>query len=330
MMRLSRSEIMNFSEVSIILFIFLITAIPNIPENAVWKFNAHTVAGHLGSGRASDRLHCPKGICVDDNQNIWIADSSNHRIMKYSRGAKVGKRVAGKNMSGYRPHLLWDPSNVIFDPKTKSFIICDYHNRRVLQWFRRSETFAQVLIENIECHGLAMDDIGTLYVSDTERHEVRRYRAGDKRGTVVAGGHGQGRRLHQLNHPTYICIGPDEAIYISDSWNDRVMKWDKDAEKGVIVAGGKGKGGSLNQLDYPVGVLVDQLGTVYVADHWNNRVMRWYNGASEGNVIAGGYVPGVDANKLKSPEGLAFDRHGNLYVSDAGNHRIQRFNIRMI
>ncbi|CAF4403130.1 unnamed protein product, partial [Rotaria magnacalcarata] len=42
-----------------------------------------------------------------------------------------------------------------------------------------------------------MDDEGSLYVSDTELHEVRRYRTGERYGTVVAGGNGQGSRLKQ-------------------------------------------------------------------------------------------------------------------------------------
>ena len=35
-----------------------------------------------------------------------------------------------------------------------------------------------------------------------EKHEVRRYdKGGDKKGTVVAGGHGKGEGRHQLNCP---------------------------------------------------------------------------------------------------------------------------------
>jgi sugar lactone lactonase YvrE len=158
-------------------------------------------------------------------------------------------------------------------------------------------------------------------------------------GKLVAGGHGQGRRLNQLNNPTYICIGDNQSVYVSDSWNDRVVRWEKGAKKGVIVAGGHGKGRNRDQLDYPAGVLVDQLGTVYVADHYNYRVMRWRNSKC-GEVIAGGFfsenyprkmrgpfLSGDRPNQLNGPEGLAFDQNGNLYVVDSNNYRIQRFRI---
>jgi sugar lactone lactonase YvrE len=304
----------------------IVTALPDIPYNAKWKCNALTVAG--GSGSIMGRLHYPKGLWMDNNHTMLIADSLNHRIMKYNRSTGGVQRIAGKNMQGYRPDLLDEPSNMIYDTVSKSFIICDCKNRRVL---RKNKTYTKAIIQNVECFGLAMDDKGSIYVSDTERHEVRRYRAGKKYGTVVAGGNGQGRRLNQLNHPTYICIGDDQSVYVSDSWNDRVVRWNKGAKKGVIVAGGNGKGMDRTQLNYPAGILVDRLGTVYVADHWNHRVMRWRWGDDKpiADVIAGDhYLPGNYPNQMNGPEGLAFDQDGNLYVADAKNHRIQRFKIK--
>ncbi len=299
-----------------------------IPEDATWKSKGRTIAGSRGPGSALDRLHCPQGLCVTRNQAIVIADSLNHRLMKYNQDTKIGQRIADKNISGYGSEVLNGPSNVIFHRQSKSYFICDYQNLRVLRWVRGSGTRLRTFIENVHCFGLAMDEEGSLYVSDTEKHEVRRYRVAGSRGTVVAGGHGQGRRLHQLNNPTYIFVGSDQSVYVSDSYNDRVMKWKKGAKVGVIVAGGNGKGKTRTQLDCPAGLLVDHLGRVYVADHWNSRVMRWDKGAEQGEIIAGNkYLPGESEKHLNGPEGLAFDQDGNLYVADSYNHRIQRFAI---
>ncbi|CAF3911301.1 unnamed protein product [Rotaria sp. Silwood1] len=277
-----------------------------------------------------DRLHSPQGISISKNQSLLIADSSNHRIMKYNLNTGIIQRIAGKNIQGYGPDLLAKPSNIMFHRKTKSFIISDRHNRRVLQWFPRSARYARTLIENIACFGLATDVNGDLYLSDTERHEVTLYRIRENYGKVVAGGNGQGCRLTQLNRPTYICIGDDYSVYVSDSWNNRVMKWKKNAKEGIIVAGGNGKGKDRTQLDYPAGVLIDQLGTIYVADYWNHRVMRWRKD-KQPDIIAGDcFLPGNSAQQLTCPEGLAFDHEGNLYVADSNNHRIQRFKIRKL
>ncbi|CAF1442660.1 unnamed protein product [Rotaria sordida] len=243
-------------------------------------------------------------------------------------GDTNGQVVAGGNGEGNRLDQLNSPSDVLIDKETDSLIICDWLNRRVVRWYRRSGTTqGEILIDNISCWGLAMDDQRYLYISDRDKHELRRYQIGDKNGTIVAGGNGKGAGLNQLNEPTYIFVDQQQTVYVSDNYNHRVMKWNKDAKEGIIVAGGQRQGDALTQLSYPQGLFVDTLGTIYVADTWNDRVMRWPKGAKQGTVIVGGNGQGEAANQFKCPHGLSFDRHGNLYVVDWGNHRVQCFSI---
>ena len=37
---------------------------------------------------------------------------------------------------------------------------------------------------------------------------------GVMRGTVVAGGHGQGEQLDQLNEPTYLFVDAQSTVYV--------------------------------------------------------------------------------------------------------------------
>ncbi|CAF4625739.1 unnamed protein product, partial [Rotaria socialis] len=97
---------------------------------------------------------------------------------------------------------------------------------------------------------------------------------GEKNGTLVAGGNGEGDGLNQLNFPTYLFVDRDHSVYVSDNENHRVMKWNKGAKEGIVVAGGQGKGTALTRLYSPNGIFVDTLGTLYVADTNNHRVMR--------------------------------------------------------
>ncbi|CAF2173394.1 unnamed protein product, partial [Rotaria magnacalcarata] len=95
---------------------------------------------------------------------------------------------------------LYQPNDLVIDRKTDSLIICDRGNRRVVRWSRRSGTTqGEILIGNIACYGLAMDEQRYLYVPDYGKHEVRRYKFGENIGTLVAGGNGQGVGLNQLN-----------------------------------------------------------------------------------------------------------------------------------
>ncbi|CAF1354135.1 unnamed protein product [Rotaria sp. Silwood1] len=299
----------------------------DIHPNAKWAQNGITVAGGNGEGSEINQLDYPEGLYVDDDQTIYVADWLNHRIVEWKSGATNGKVVAGGNGGGNEAHQLYLPQDVIIDKESDSLIISDRENRRVVGWSRRNGTRGETIISNIACIGLTMDDNGSLYVVDVEKHEVRRYKIGDTQGTVVAGGNGKGHRLDQLSYSHYVFVDRDHSVYVSDWENNRVMKWEEGAKQGIVVAGGQGQGNNLTQLNHPQGVFVDQLGTVYVADSHNNRIMRWPKGATQGNVIIGGNGKGAQSNQLDDSVGLSFDQHGNLYVVDYGNHRVQKFNI---
>ncbi|CAF4236814.1 unnamed protein product, partial [Rotaria sordida] len=204
-------------------------------------------------------------------------------------GDTNGQVVAGGHGEGNGLDQLNSPTDVLTDKETDSLIICDWGNDRVVRWSRRSGTTqGEILIDSISCYGLAMDDQRYLYISDSVKHEVRRYQIGDKNGTLVAGGNGEGAGFNQLNFPTYIFVDQQQTVYVSDDKNHRVMKWNKGAKEGIVVAGGQGYGNALTQLSYPQGLFVDTFGTIYVADSHNHRVMRWPKGAKQGTVIVGG------------------------------------------
>ncbi len=247
--------------------------------------------------------------------------------MEWKSDANNGRIVAGGNGRGNRNDQLNGPTKVIIDKENDSFIICDAVNRRVVRWPRRNGQSGETLISNIDCRDLIMDNDGYLYVSEPEKHEVRRWKIGEKNGTIVAGGNGQGNRLDQLNHPLYISIDEDYSIYVSDCYNHRVMKWVKGAKEGIVVAGGQDEGNSLKQLSYPRGIIIDPLGSVYVADLGNNRVIRWLKGAEEGTIVVGGNEKGEQPNQFNGPVDLSFDRQNNLYVVDLRNHRVQKFDV---
>ncbi|CAF1370577.1 unnamed protein product [Adineta steineri] len=291
-----------------------------------WKQNAITVAGGNELGQKLNQLYCPGGMFIDRKRNIFIADWWNHRIVEWKHNAKEGEIIAGGNGKGNRMDQLNFPTDVIVDQQDHSIIIADSSNRRVIQLLNQKQ---QILIENIDCYGLAMDKNGFLFVSNYKNNEVRRWKIGeyDNEGIVVAGRNGRGNQFNQLSCPTIIFVDENQSVYVSDSVNHRVMKWRKDAKEGMIVAGGNERGKNLNQLSLPEGVIVDHVGQIYVADSKNHRVMRWCESREEGEIVVGGNGRGKQSNQLNGPNGLSFDDEGNLYVADQGNHRIQKFEI---
>jgi len=299
-----------------------------LKTNLKWKQDATTIAGGNGLGKELNQLNCPQGIYIDDDQQfIYIADTANHRIIRRKFGTDNDQIVAGGNGRGNQTNQLDRPSDMIVDRKTKSLIICDQGNERIVRWSLENQFDRKIVISNIYCYGLTMNHNGDLFVSDYVKHQVKKWRDGEKEGTVVAGGNGRGDRLNQLNTPRFIYVDENETVYVSDANNHRVMKWEKHAKEGVVVAGGYGQGQSLKQLNKPYGVIVNEVGDVHVADYENHRVMCWPSQSKEGCVVVGGHGKRYGSNQFNGPTGLAVDRENNLYVADYCNCRIQRFDI---
>jgi len=305
-----------------------VPVIPNIGANVKWIQNGTTIAGGNGAGTGLNQLNNPWCIYIDDDQTVYVADYTNHRIVEWKNGVTSGKIVAGGNGAGNQANQLNNPTAVIVDKETDSLIIADSVNARVVRWPRQNGNTGEIIISGVSCYGgLAMDGYDYLYVTDFNKHEVKRWKIGDENGIVVAGGNGSGNRLDQLNNPCHIFVDQDHSVYVCDSNNHRVVKWMEGSKEGIVVAGGQGAGSNLTQLYGPFGVVVDQLGTVYVADLSNHRVTRWSKGATQGVVIAGGNGSGSNQNQFNGCIHLAFDQKNNLYVCNNNNHRVQRFNI---
>ncbi|CAF2735883.1 unnamed protein product [Rotaria sp. Silwood2] len=143
-----------------------------------------------------------------------------------------------------------------------------------------------------------MDDHGFIYVSDSRKHQLKRYRIGEIHEIVVAGGNGAGDRLDQLNFPTGIVVASGQII--GDDWTDDLS---------------------------PEGIVVDRSGTIYVADSSNNRIMRWPKGSTQGSIIIDENSQRGNARWWFYPEDLTFDRHGSLYAVTYFHARARKFEI---
>jgi len=279
-----------------------------------WDSTGLTVAG----GNRLDQLSYPISMIIIDDDTFLISDFDNNRIIEWKSTQTNGRVIGSEQHFG--------PADLVIDKQTRNLIVTEVENRQVMQWFKDQDySKGDVLISDIYCLGLAIDNQGFLYTTDYERNEIKRWKIGDQEGTIVAGGNGKGDQLNQLNSPTFIFVDDEQSVYVSDEKNHRVMKWTKDSSQGVIVAGGHGQGSNLSQLSFPQGLFVDHTGQIYVVDRDNQRVMCWSANSHEGKVIVGGNGKGQQDNQFNSPIHLSFDQQQNLYVVDHENHRIQKF-----
>ncbi len=167
----------------------------------------------------------PNSIFIDNNQNIYIADFGNDRIVKWKCNATQGQIVAGGNRRG---NQLNGPTDVFIDQETNSLIIADHGNKRVMRCSRPNSTNEEITISNIYCSRLTINKNGDLYVSESRKNEVRRWKKGEKNGTIVADGNGQGQQSNQFNRPSSLFFDREGNLYVTDRYNHRIQKFEID------------------------------------------------------------------------------------------------------
>ncbi|HYI02998.1 PKD domain-containing protein [Hyalangium sp.] len=278
-------------------------------------------------GLSASSLCDPSAIAVDATGRVYVADSSNDRVLIYEppfATDTVADKVVGQasftngscNRGGGNPSAI---------------TLCDPH-------------------------GVAVSPAMDLFVSDESNHRVLVYTnpwGTDSTADAVFGQAGSfttrtcnrgGRSESSLCDPGQIALDTTVAalrLYVADSTNNRVLVYDAPRTSDTtadLVIGQSGMtsascGVGLNGLCDPKSVAVDATGNVYVVDNDNDRVVQ-YNAPRTtdtiGDRLFGQSSPtgsscnagGLSASSLCGPRGVAVDAVGSLYVADTTNHRV--------
>ena len=177
-------------------------------------------------------------------------------------------------------------------------------------------------------HGLAFDEVGNLYVSQSGSGAIRKISAdGTTVSTIVQNG-----TTTYFTNPWGLAYSRG-YLYVSEVSGHKISKVDVNSGVVTILAGNGTPGsadgiGTTASFNGPRGVAVDFEGNVFVADYSNHKI-RKITAAGIVTTIAGSgtnvLTDGVGAAaSFRSPAGLALDGIGNLYVGDAGSQTIRK------
>jgi sugar lactone lactonase YvrE len=326
-----------------------------------------TVAGNGFPGFSGDggpatnsSLNNPGGIAVDQAGNIYICDSSNHRVRRISTDGIIttfaGTRAGFGGDGGPAVGALLNFPTALAIDSAGSLYISDQGNALIRKVTTSGiiSTFAgnrksgstgdggPATDASIEPNQLAFDAKGNLYFAEALNNKVRRITPDGVISTVAGtgvfarGGDGGPATSATLLNPAGVAFDPAGNLYISEFNGAAIRRVGTD---GIITTfAGTGRfgltpdGTPANQALFAGNwsIAVDPAGNLYVADRENMRI-RIVDTARTVSTAAGNgkYRNADDGGSAFSayvyhPRGIAFDPAGNLVVVDSDNERIRR------
>jgi sugar lactone lactonase YvrE len=264
-------------------------------DGEVSVFAGTGIAGLSDGNSLKAQFSNPRGLAIDKDDNLYVADTGNHSIRKVTPMAEV-TTIAGTGNQGNDD----GPSHIA--------------------QFNRP-------------YGIALDSQLNVYVADRSNHRIRKITKNGIVSTVAgskSGFNDGSLEYAKFNSPHGLYVDEDDAIYVADFGNNRIRKIIKDQ---VITVAGSGAASFLDgeasqaQFSGPIAITQDSSGNLYVSDSNNNKI-RKINSKNIVSTLAGmgaeGALDGLARKStFSSPAGLIMDKDA-LIVVDSSNNVIRK------
>ncbi|MFN3191610.1 MAG: hypothetical protein ACE361_13960 [Aureliella sp.] len=276
------------------------------------------LGGRDGDFPSSVPLNHPHEVQVGANGDIFIADTSNHRVGKISGDTGRWAPIAGTGEKGFS-----GDGGAAIDAK--------FH-----------DAYSIALAEADSSRGSQLMD--TLYIADLKNHRIRQVSL-DSGKIVTVCGTGEralpkdgGLAIDQpLAGPRSLAVD-QENLWIVLREGNSVWRLERTTGRVYHVAGtGKkgftGDGGDAKEATFagPKGIAVDPGVALYVADTENHAIRRIDLESGQIETVMGdsgesgfdGDGNEVRSRKLARPHGVCLLPDGDLLVGDSENHRVR-------
>ncbi|MBM4428887.1 MAG: hypothetical protein FJ026_00880 [Chloroflexi bacterium] len=175
----------------------------------------------------------PRGLAIDDQDNLYVADTGNNRIVKLTPS---GQQLAQFGGQGSAPGQFDQPTDVAVDTAGRMYVadaynlrlqVLDPAGRYLRQWpISGANTFDSPHIE--------LGPAGQVFITDPEAHLVIAY---DGAGRPLGQWGGFGSAAGQFHKPISLAFDGAGRVYVVDTYNHRVQVFQ---QQGPALSGAEG------------------------------------------------------------------------------------------
>lgn len=241
-----------------------------------WGVYADGVASPIGDGTFNE----PWGIAVGPDGSVYVTDTWNHRIQKFSSSGRF-IRTWGTFGQGETPESFYGPRGLAVDSDGRVYVT-DTGNKRIVVFTADGEFITQFGSAGFEPGqfdepvGIAIDKNGTVYVVDTWNQRIQTFTPVETESGLVFlpekqwdvfGWFGQ-----SLDNKPFIAVNDDLHVFVTDPESYRVIEF---TPEGEVVRVWGDYGDSESSFGLTSGIAVDAEGHVWVTDGVFNRVLRF-------------------------------------------------------
>jgi YYY domain-containing protein len=280
----------------------------SVPVTTIEEVAAVAPGEEIHEQDVPGRLNQPRGLALDAEGNVYVADFANNRIQRF--GPELQAQEAwGKR--GDLPGEFKDPCGVAVGPDGLIYV-ADTWNGRVQVFDEEGAYRLEWAPGFYGPRGIAVAADGRVFVADTGNHRVSRFSAD---GTKEAQWGAKGGEPGQYFEPTGIAVDAEGRVYVADNGNGRLQITDRD---GGFIRAFDVPGWRSEVFSEPY-VTIDSDGVLWVTVPVERQI-RAYD--TEGKLLA--TIHGGKDEPFDRPMGIGIHPvTGNLVVTDLEHRLVQ-------